>query len=993
LFVCFVAGILALLDDPEPELKGFALQNLNEVVDDFWAEISESVSKLEELHEDKDFPHRELSALVVSKVFYHLGGYEMSRDYALGAGSLFDISSSSEYVETIVAQCIDQYTKLHVQKSEHPQDAIEIDPRLEAIVHRMFERCFRDRQYKQAVGIALETRHLDIFERAIRESDNVAEMLDYSFKVCLSMIQSREFRNQVLECLVKIYLSFKDPNYVSICQCYIFLDDTQAVAKLLLHLIKGSNADHLVAYQIAFDMYEGATQHFLSEVAEVLRSSVLLLHSDTAETAQGENRQTKEDEVSEAMETDVKPSQEQKLDDASQDSADDPLKHRVESLLAILGGETTIGRHQDFLIRNNHADLAILKNTKEHVRNSITHTATVIANGYMHCGTTVDTFLRSNLDWFAKASNWARFTATASLGVIHRGHEKESLNLMSTYLPKDSGAGGVYTEGGGLFALGLIHLNHGGAIMDYLLNQLKETTTDVVRHGGCLGLGLAALGTARNDVYEQLKSNLYLDDAVTGEAAGLAMGLVMVGSKSPEAIDDMVKYSKETQHEKILRGLAVGIALTMYGRLEEADTLIELLSTDKDPLLRRSGMYTIGMAYCGSGNNTALKRLLHIAVSDVDNDVRRAAVTSVGFILFRTPEQCPGVVSLLAESYNPHVRCGAALALGIACAGTGLRDAVAILEPMVNDPKNFVRQAVFVASAMILMQHTDAMTSKVKIFRDIYVKAVSDKHEDIMARFGAILAQGIIDAGGRNVTISLQSRAGHTHMMSVVGTLVFTQFWYWFPMAHFLSLAFTPTAIIGLTSELKMPKIEFCSNARPSLYAYPEPIQPPKEKEREKVATAVLSITAKARAKAKKTEETKPSEAMETDQDTAKSGTKEEVTTEKAEGKDEGNEKANEEKEKANEEKEKEKEPEPLFEMLSNPARVIPAQLKVLIMPAESRYEPLKPITVGGIIMLNDRDEKKPQELVEPLPDPTYTAVDDEGPEPEPPEPFEYIED
>ena len=26
-------------------------------------------------------------------------------------------------------------------------------------------------------------------------------------------------------------------------------------------------------------------------------------------------------------------------------------------------------------------------------------------------------------------------------------------------------------------------------------------------------------------------------------------------------------------------------------------------------------MYTIGMAYCGSGNNTALKRLLHIAVS------------------------------------------------------------------------------------------------------------------------------------------------------------------------------------------------------------------------------------------------------------------------------------------------------------------------------------------------------------------------------------------
>ena len=39
----------------------------------------------------------------------------------------------------------------------------------------------------------------------------------------------------------------------------------------------------------------------------------------------------------------------------------------------------------------------------------------------------------------------------------------------------------------------------------------------------------------------------------------------------------------------------------------------------------------------------------------------------------RTPEQCPSVVSLLSESYNPHVRYGAAMALGIACSGTGLK--------------------------------------------------------------------------------------------------------------------------------------------------------------------------------------------------------------------------------------------------------------------------------------------------------------------------------
>lgn len=73
-----------------------------------------------------------------------------------------------------------------------------------------------------------------------------------------------------------------------------------------------------------------------------------------------------------------------------------------------------------------------------------------------------------------------------------------------------------------------------------------------------------------------------------------------------------------------------------------------------------------------------------------------------------------------------------------------------------------------------------------------------------MAKFGAILAQGILDAGGHNVTISLQSRTGHIHMPSVVGVLVFTQFWFWFPLSHFLSLAYTPTCVIGLNKDLKV---------------------------------------------------------------------------------------------------------------------------------------------------------------------------------------------
>ena len=48
-----------------------------------------------------------------------------------------------------------------------------ISPQLESIVDRMFERCLGDRRYKQAVGIAFETRRIDILHRAIREAVSV----------------------------------------------------------------------------------------------------------------------------------------------------------------------------------------------------------------------------------------------------------------------------------------------------------------------------------------------------------------------------------------------------------------------------------------------------------------------------------------------------------------------------------------------------------------------------------------------------------------------------------------------------------------------------------------------------------------------------------------------------------------------------------------------------------------------------------------------------
>ncbi|XP_021940173.1 26S proteasome non-ATPase regulatory subunit 1-like [Zootermopsis nevadensis] len=325
-----------------------------------------------------------------------------------------------------------------------------------------------------------------------------------------------------------------------------------------------------------------------------------------------------------------------------------------------------------------------------------------------------------------------------------------------------------------------------------------------------------------------------------------------------------------------------------------------------------------------------------------------------------------------------------------------LHEAIALLDPMTNDPVNFVRQGALIASAMIIIQQTEHTCPKVKDFRALYAKVIVDKHEDVMAKYGAILAQGIIDAGGRNVTVSLQSRTGHTNMLAVVGVLVFTQYWYWFPLAHCLALAFTPTCLIALNAQLKMPKLEFRSNARPSMFAYPPPLEEKKREEREKVTTAVLSIAARARRREAGRGLQRESDKMEVDEDKDEGKEKKDEKKEKEDKKekDKDEKRAGSVEKKATtaiKEEETKKEPEPNFEILNNPARIMKSQLKVLQQVDGACYSPLKDLTIGGIVMVRHVKPGAAEELVEPVA--AFGPKPDDDKEPEPPEPFEYTED
>lgn len=883
----------------------------------------------------------------------------------------------------------------------HPTPMVlqrNVQKNLHSTVKRIFESCYESGNYKQVVGIAIEARNLEVLRESIvrasqdgkkqgkkpaQPSAQSEDLMEYVLDICMNVVQERGLRNEILRLILDLLNDDQIPNpdYFSIAKCVVYLNQHGLASKLVRQLIeRGDDKSRAVAYQISFDLYENGTQEFLSKVMEELPAAE---KDETAANGDIQKSRSNEAGESDSLLANADTSNVSAGHAKESDFSEEQLK-AFDSVRYILRGTKSIELNLEFLYRNNRTDKAILNKVRDSLeaRNSIFHSSVTFANAFMNAGTTNDTFFRENLEWLGKAVNWSKFSATAALGVIHRGNITQGQKLLEPYLPKDSvSSGSHYEQGGSLYALGLIYANHGSNVLDLLLKQFQNASEEVIQHGGALGLGVAGMATGSEEIFEAFKNVLYTDSAINGEAVGLSMGLVMLGTGNIKALEDMIQYAHDTQHEKIVRGLAMGMALIMYGRQEAADELINGLLDDPDPTLRYGGIMTIALAYCGTGSNKAVRRLLHVAVSDVSDDVRRVAVMSLGFILFRKPGSVPRMVELLAESYNPHVRYGATMALGIACAGTGLPEAVDLLEPMMKDSTDFVRQGALIALSMIMVQQNEAMNPKVASIRKQLAKVIGDRHEDAMAKFGCALALGIIDAGGRNCTIGLQTPTGNLNMAAIVGMAVFTQYWYWFPLTHFLSLSFTPTAVIGLDQELEIPSFKFHSNTRPSMFDYPPDAEVKAEEAPEKIKTAVLSTTAQDKRRRMVKERQRRRESMDVDHtpttpkpsgDDDKMEVDEESKKEDADKAEGGQAVESSSKKKAEKEK--------VGYELENMSRVLPPQTKYISFPSE-RYVPVKKVRciqcVGGarrltylqptlgVILLIDTKPSEPKTLLE----------------------------
>ena len=445
--------------------------------------------------------------MVASKVFYHLEELDDALKYALGAGDLFDVSQQSQYVETLVAKCIDEYIaqkqreyqQTHKAHAKHitlatasspatddtaaPPAASSasassggafapIDPRLVTVVERMFQRCYDDGQYHQALGIAIESKRLDQVKQAIRLSPDTRAMLSYAYQLSQSLVLSHGFRQQLLETLVELYEGEGVSDYLNVCQCLLHLNDSAKVAVILNELISKDDdvQSTLLAYQIGFDLVENQNQPFLDRVATALPTPDV---PKADSTAAGATEAPKPADAASSTEAGVAPmdTSEGVAANASSsatastapstatastppdsDPAADSYNLRLTRLRSILSGRTATDQYLHFLYQHNATDLNLLKQIKDKLepRNSVTHNATVMAHSLLHSGTTVDSFLRDNLEWLGKAQNWAKFTATASnrrhtQGPRQREHEAARAVLAIWWTERQPVSGGRRT--------------------------------------------------------------------------------------------------------------------------------------------------------------------------------------------------------------------------------------------------------------------------------------------------------------------------------------------------------------------------------------------------------------------------------------------------------------------------------------------------------------------------------------------------------------------
>lgn len=174
------SSFLALLRDNNVNMKSLAINKIEIIIDEHWAEISDYIKDLESIYTQNLIPsQRNQIALILSKLFFHLEAYEQAIDWALEAKEKFNYLEKSPYSTTILNKIIDKYIairksnffvsyvnkKVNDDEEEESNDKkkdfeVVIDERIIKLIVEIFHNCLEKGEYKQAIGMCVDSYDL-----------------------------------------------------------------------------------------------------------------------------------------------------------------------------------------------------------------------------------------------------------------------------------------------------------------------------------------------------------------------------------------------------------------------------------------------------------------------------------------------------------------------------------------------------------------------------------------------------------------------------------------------------------------------------------------------------------------------------------------------------------------------------------------------------------------------------------------------------------------
>jgi 26S proteasome regulatory subunit N2 len=522
------------------------------------------------------------------------------------------------------------------------------------------------------------------------------------------------------------------------------------------------------------------------------------------------------------------------------------LGEGAKQLVSILNGELKRKALHLFLTQNSNVDAPFLKSLLAGWRpkESYINSAVGASIGTLLAFTQSSVHLKDYIKNFALVKNWSLFTIAASFGLINQDRDGFVQEAKELTLNEKS----PYCTGGLLYATGLSNFGntHKEDLRAANLKNIKAKE-EPIQHGAILALGLQNALSNDEGLIDHVKTILYSEKALPGEAAGFAINLIKATHYSSDHVEEMVNLCQNNPHDKIARAAIGSIGLTAINSNADIAADYAKMIGNKDPHIRLGAVGLLSLRYFGSAHTETVNELLRIIATDLSNDVRRLAVIGLGFVLTKKRSKAFLLLKMLSSSYNPYIRHAVALTLGILYVHSFDKKVTKLLQRLLDDKVDYVRQAASIGLGLVFQLGSENLDQNFETVKTQLTERLNKKVETSLAKFGHMLGLAMMQPGGENCIVNLNRleawSSSYVRPQSIIGIFLFTFYWYWYPMTLTLGLAFEPTCLIGVTGDLRIPKgFQFVSKASKKTFDYYKTPENVEEKKNE-IAPTILSTT------------------------------------------------------------------------------------------------------------------------------------------------------